>query len=66
MAATLSVRIAADDERDPVFVEMWGIDEHPVELRIGERETGKTRYVLLTRAQARAIARALDTAVETP
>ena len=55
-----------DYEQGPVLIELWGRDELPVELRLGERAPGRTRYHKLTREQARAIARALEVAAEAP
>lgn len=53
-------RIETDDEGDhPVIIKNDRDTDHPIELRIGEAEAGRTRYVRLTPSRAQAISRSL-------
>lgn len=53
-------RIESDDSGDhPVLIKNDHDGDRPIELRIGVEEAGRTRFVRLTRSQARAISRSL-------
>ena len=55
----ITVRIEAEGQAGPVLISNDHRDDIPVELRIGEPEAGRTRYVRLTANQAVTIGRAL-------
>ena len=55
----IDVHVETDDSGDPVLIKNDHSTDWPVELRIGEPEAGRTRYVKLTANQAQTIARAL-------